>query len=247
MPSSLRAFAAISCIVCALVLFSCSASQSLVIAADGSGTFSMHAEVSALLKDYLVSLAGISGTSGPLKDGRVFDAAAITKDLQSRPGIVVQKASAPASNVLDLELGFDSLQDLAGTREALKDAGAISIVDEQDRSTLRLHLDRTTWGQLARLFPPLRDPLIAQLGPQADGNVTDDDYLAMIRFSIGDAAPALLKKSFLTLTVQPEGQIISQSGGTVSDGIVTFRIPVLRVLVLDRPLDYSVTWARSSS
>jgi len=69
----------------------------------------------------------------------------------------------------------------------------------------------------------------------------------MIRFSIGDAAPALLKKSFLTLTVQPEGQIISQSGGTVSDGIVTFRIPVLRVLVLDRPLDYSVTWARSSS
>jgi hypothetical protein len=246
MPSSLRAFVAASCIVCALALSSCTVNQSLVIAPDGSGTFSMHAEVSVLLKDYLVSLAGISGTSGPLKDGRVFDAAAIRKDLQSRPGIVVQKASTPAANVLDLELGFDTLQDLAGTREALNDAGAISIVDEQDRSTLRLHLDRTTWGELARLFPPLRDPLIAELGPQANGTVTDDDYLAMIRFSIGDAAPALLQKSFFTLTVQPTGQIIAQSGGTVNDGIVTFRIPVLRILVLDRPLNYSVTWARSS-
>jgi len=246
MPSRFRALFAVSCITVALALASCTANQTIVIAEDGSGTFVMHAEVSVLLKDYLVSLAGISGTSGPLKDGRVFDAAAIRQDLVSRPGIVVQMASSPAPNVLDLEVGFDSLQDLAGTGDAVKDTGAITIVDEDGRSTLRLHLDRATWGQLARLFPPLRDPLIAELGPQANGKVTDDDYLAMIGFSIGDAAPGLLKKSFLTLTIQPTGQIISQSGGTMSDGAVTFRIPVLRILVLDRPLDYSVTWARPS-
>jgi hypothetical protein len=228
----------------ALALASCTANQSIVIADDGSGTFVMHAEVSLLLRDYLASLADISGTASPLKDGRVFDAAAITKELQSRPGIVVQKASTPASNVLDLELAFDSLQDLVGSRDALKDAGAITIVDSADTSTLRLHLDRSTWTQLAGLFPPLRDPLIAQLGPQANGKITDADYLAMIRFSIGDAAPGLLQKSFLTLSIKPQGEIVSQSGGTVSDGAVTFRIPLLRILVLDRPLDYSVTWKK---
>jgi hypothetical protein len=74
--------------------------------------------------------------------------------------------------------------------------------------------------------------------------VTDDDYFSMIQFSMGDAAPGLLKKSFITLTVQPRGEIISQSGGTISGGAVVFRIPVLRILVLDRALDYSVTWKR---
>lgn len=233
---------AASCLLGAFVLASCTVSQTLIIADDGSGTLATHAEVSPLLRDYLASLADISGNPGPLKEGRVFDAAAIRKDFQSRPGIVVRKAATPTPASLDLELGFDSLQDVVRGQDALASAGALVVVDAGDTRTLRLHLDRATWGQLAALFPPLRDPLIAQLGPQGTGRVTDDDYLSMIRFSMGDDAPGLLKKSFVTLTVQPQGEILSQSGGIVNGNSVVFRIPVLRVLVLDRPLDYAVTF-----
>jgi hypothetical protein len=233
---------AVSCLLGAMFLSSCSVSQTLVISDDGSGTLATHAEVSLLLRDYLASLADISGTPGPLKEGRVFDAAAIRKDFQSRPGIVVQKAATPTPSSLDLELGFDSLQDVVRGQDALANAGAVVVVDAGDTRTLRLHLDRATYGQVVSLFPPLRDPLFAQLGPQGTGQVTDEDYLSMIRFSIGDDAPGLLKKSFITLTVQPAGEILSQSGGTLNGNSVVFRIPALRVLVLDRPLDYSVTF-----
>ncbi len=246
MPGKLRAAAAAACLLGLLTLSACSVDQTLVIAENESGTFVMRAELSPLLRDYLVSLADLSGNASPLKEGRIFDAAAIRKELQSRPGIAVRKAATPTSNVLDLELGFDSLQDLLSGPAALTDTGALVFVDAGDRSTLRIHLDRATWSQLARLFPPLRDPVLLQLGPQGSGQVTDDDYLAMIRFSIGDAAPGLLKKSFVTLTVQPPGEIISQSGGVVSGDAVVFRIPVLRILVLDRALDYSVTFRRAS-
>jgi hypothetical protein len=233
-----------ACLLAALACASCTVNQTLVIAQDGTGTIATHAEVSTLLRDYLGSLAEISGNSGSLKDGRIFDAAAIRRDFESRPGITVRKSATPAPGVLDLELEFDSMQDLLNGRDAVKDAGAVSIIETPETSTLHLHLDRTTWGQLARLFPTLRDPLFAELGPQANGRVTESDYLAMVQFSVGDAAPALLKKSFLTLTVQPQGEIVSQAGGTMSDGAVTFRIPMLRILVLDRPLDYSLTWKR---
>ncbi len=81
-----------------------------------------------------------------------------------------------------------------------------------------------------------------QLGPQGTGPVTEKDYLSMISFSVGDEAPGLLKKSFITLTVRPHGDILSQSGGTQTADSVVFRIPVLRVLVLDTPLEYSVTY-----
>jgi hypothetical protein len=244
MLPKLRAAALAAGLLGLLAFSACSVNQTLVIAENESGTFVMHAEVSTLLRDYLGSLSELSGSASPAREGRVFDATAIRKDFQSRPGIVVRKVATPASNVLDLELAFDSLQDLLSGPDALTDTGALVFVDAGDRSTLRIHLDRATWGQLARLFPPLRDPLLAQLGPQGNGQVTDDDYLAMIGFSIGDAAPGLLRKSFITLTVQPPGEIISQSGGAMSGGAVVFRIPVLRILVLDRALDYSVTFRR---
>ena len=107
---------------------------------------------------------------------------------------------------------------------------------------MKLHLDRTNYTQLAALFPLLKDPTFSSFMPQVNDTITDEDYLQMVQFSIGDDGPSLLKKSFITLTIDPEGDIISQVGGTLSGGAVTFRIPLLRMLVLDKPLDYSVTF-----
>ena len=75
-----------------------------------------------------------------------------------------------------------------------------------------------------------------------DDTTTEAEYLDMVSFSIGDQGPGLLKKSFITMTIDPEGDIVSQTGGTISGGAVIFRIPVLRLMVLDKPLDYSVTF-----
>jgi hypothetical protein len=237
-----RGFGAAVFLSVVLLFASCAVSQTLVIADDGSGTLTTHAEVTPLLRDYLASLAGLSGSPGPLKEGRVFDAEAIRRDFQSRPGIAVNSAATPTPASLDLELGFESLQDVVRGTDTLANAGAITIVDAGDRRTLRLHLDRATYGQIVSLFPPLRDPLFAQLGPQGTGQVTESDYLSMIRFSIGDDAPGQVKKSFFVLTVRPAGEILSQTGGALNGDEVVFRIPVLRILVLDKALDYSVTF-----
>ncbi len=229
-------------VLAALPLASCTVNQTLEVSRDGSATLSTHAEVSPLLRDYLASLAEVSGGSGALHNGRVFDAPSIRRDFQARPGVTVLKAETPTGSSLDLELGFDSLQDGLRSQGALEAAGAITVADNGESTTLRLRLDRSTYGQLVSLFPPLKDPMVQQLGPQGTGTVAESDYLEMIRFSMGDAAPGLLRKSFFTLTVRPEGQIVSQAGGTMGDGAVVFRIPVLRLLVLDRPLEYSVTF-----
>lgn len=223
-----------------LLFSSCTVNQTLDIAADGSGTLATHAEVAPLLHDYLASLAEAGG--GGLKDGRVFDPDAVRKSFQSRPGIIVQEVAAPTPSSLDLELAFDSLSFALQRQEALSITGVASLSDDENATTLWLRFDRSTWNALAALVPPLQNPIMQQLGPQGTGAVTEADYLSMISFSIGEAAPALLRKSFITLTVRPEGEILSQSGGTKNADSVVFRIPVLRLLVLDRPLQYSVTY-----
>jgi hypothetical protein len=227
----------------AVTLFTaaCSVNQTIVVKADGSGTASMHAEVSRLLADYISSLSEVSGKPAPA-GGNVFDAAAIRKDFAARPGITVTKAATPTTTSLDLDLSFTSIQDVFTRDDALKTSGALVYSESAGKKTIRMHLDRSNYAQLSALFPMLKDPTLASLGPQVNDTTTEAEYLDMVSFSIGDQGPGLLKKSFVTLTIDPEGEILSQTGGTISGSAVVFRIPVLRLMVLDKPLDYSVTF-----
>jgi hypothetical protein len=225
-----------------LSVVSCTVNQTIAISGDGSGTLAMRADVSRLLRDYIGSLSEVSGKPAPAPGASLFDAAAIRKDFEARKGLTVKKAVTPTPSSFELELSYTSIRDIFAGDATLKSAGAMTWSDDGGKKTLKLHLDRTNYTQLAALFPMLKDPSIAGLGPQVNDTITDAEYLDMIKFSLGDDGPGLLKKSFITLTVDPEGEIISQKGGTVSGGSVVFRIPLLRILVLDKPLDYSVTF-----
>jgi hypothetical protein len=221
---------------------SCSVNQTMAIRNDGSGTLAMRADVSKLLRDYIGSLSEVSGKPAPAPGSNLFDAAAIRKDFEARKGLTVTRATTPTPTSFELELAYTSISDIFAGDATLKSAGAMVWSDEGGKKTLKLHLDRRNYTQLSALFPMLKDPSIAGLGPQVNDTITDAEYLDMIKFSLGDEAPGLLKKSFVTLTIRPEGEIISQAGGTVSGGSVVFRIPLLRLLVLDKPLDYSVSF-----
>jgi len=221
---------------------SCSMKQTVVIRSDGSGTLAMHVEVARLLRDYVARLSEVSDKPILGPGGAFFDAESMRKDFESRPGITVTKAVTPSSDAVDLELTFNSVKDVFAQDESLKSAAALAYSESGGKKTIRLHLDRSNYPQLARTFPLLASPAFSAFGPQQNDTTTDDEYMEMIRFSIGDDAPALLKKSFVTLTLAPEGQILSQTGGEITGGAVVFRIPLVRLLVLDTPLDYSVTF-----
>jgi hypothetical protein len=229
-------------ILMAVFAVSCAMNQTVLIKSDGSGTLAMHVEVARLLHDYVARLSEVSDKPVLGSGGKFFDAASIRKDFESRPGITVTKAATPSNDAMDLELAFDSIQDVFTREESLKSAAALAYSESGGRKTIRLHLDRGNYPQLARTFPLLASPAFAVFGPQANDTTSDEEYLEMVSFSIGDDAPALLKRSYFTLTLDPEGEILSQTGGEIVGGAVIFRIPLLRLLVLDTPLDYSVTF-----
>lgn len=239
MPRLLRCLVPFAAL--ALLSIGCTVNQTIVVKNDGSGTASLHAEVSKLLADYLASLSEVSGKSAPA-GGAVFDAAAIRKDFESRPGITVKKAATPAPSSLDLDLAFTSLQDVFTRDDALSSSGVLVYSEAAGKKTIRLHLDKSNYTQLSALFPMLKDPTLASLGPQVNDTTTEAEYLDMVSFSIGEDGPALMRKSFITLTIDPEGDILSQTGGAISGSAVVFRIPLLRLMVLDKPLDYSVSF-----
>ncbi len=219
----------------------CSAAHNVVIKGDGSGTMTMHLEVSKLLHDYIAGLAEVSGAqqSSP---GAIFDLDAIRRGFEAQPGITVQDVSTSNTRTLDVTLAFAPLSDVFSARPGLKSANVVTFTVAEGLATLRFHLDRSNYRQVAAFFPMLASPVLQSLGPQVDQPVSQDDYLSMVRFSLGDQAPGLVKTSSITVTVRPEGDIVSQTGGSISGGQAVFQIPLLRALLLDAPLDFSLTF-----
>jgi len=221
---------------------SCSVRQTLVVKADGSGTLAMRVEITKVLHDYIMSLAEVAGQNDLLSSGKLFNTKDIQKGFESQPGVTVKRIETPKPDVLEVDLAYASIREVFAKGDAAKSAGAIAYGESGGKKTLKLHLDRTNYKQLATVFPLLANPLFEGMGPQANDTISDDEYMEMIRFSLGDEGPGLLKKSFIDLTIKPEGEILSQTGGTPTNGGVLFRIPLLRLLILDKPLDYSVTY-----
>jgi hypothetical protein len=225
------------------LLAACSINQTIAVKADGSGTAAMRVQTTKQFREYVLSIEEVSGQSELAKQGKIFDVAAIQKDLAARPGITVKRVASPNPDLLEVELGFRSIQEVySSTDPKVASTGVLRYSESGGRKSLKIHLDRKNFAQLSDVFPGLSGPVFQGLAPQENDQTTEADYLDMIQFSLGPDGPALLKQSFIDLVVKPEGQILDQTGGTVAGGAVTFHIPLLRVLVLDKPLDYSVTW-----
>jgi hypothetical protein len=229
-------------LVAALALSSCSVTEDVAIKADGSGTASLRVVMSGLLKGYLLSLAEAGGQQDLARQGKVFDLKEIRKAFQGRDGVTVTRLASPSPEVLELDLSYRSLADLLSRAEDTGGAGALAMSESGGEKTLWLHLDTRTFRKLSSALPLLDDPVFQGMGPQENETITRDDYLAMMQFSMGAQGPALLRKSFVDLTIRPEGEITAQSGGAIAGGAVTFHIPLLAILVLDKPIDCSVSW-----
>jgi hypothetical protein len=225
-----------------LLAVSCTMSNAIVVKSDGSGTVAVRVEVSKLFQEYLVSMAEVGGQAEMAKGGRLFDLKEIQKGFEGRPGITVKRLVSPKPETLEADIAFRSIQEVFASDDALKGAGLISFTQSNGTRTVKVHLDRTNYKQTSTLFPGLSNPLFEGMGPQVNDTITEAEYLEMIKFSLGDEGPTLVKKSFIEISIRPEGEIVSQTGGTQTNGTVVFRIPLLRLLVLDKPLDYSVTF-----
>lgn len=240
MPRAMRLIALILASAPLLLTGGCNVTHTVVLNNDGSGTMTMHVEVSKLLRDYAVGLAEVSGEPSAPRGDAIFDLAAIRKGFEAQPGITVREVSSSDPRSLDVDVAFASLSELFAGRAGLRGANVISLAQADGVETLKIHLDRENYRQIASFFPMLESPFSAWL--QVDQKVTEDDYTEMVRFSLGDDAPALVKKSSIVISIQPQGEIQSQTGGTVSDGSVMFKIPLLRLLLLDTSLDFSVSF-----
>ena len=144
--------------------------------------------------------------------------------------------------MLEGEFTFSNIEDVFKSEVRLSEAGVISFAKNNGVSTVRLHLNKDSFKQISSFLPGKENALIDVFGPAENEDTSESDYLEMLEFMLGDKGPAGVKASFIELRVKVKGKILSQSGGKIEGNSVLFRIPLLQVLLLDRPLDYSIAF-----
>ncbi len=213
----------------------CTSNQEIALTEDGSGTAVFHLQVHKLFADFLSDDDG--------KKTELFNAGKIKQALEKRPGVTVKKVTQSTPESIDVEVAFKNIRTLLSDDE---DDSLISFTEKNGQMVFSFHLERKNAKQLSKLFADASNPAFQEMSPRKQRTSSEKEYLEAIQFAVGNDGPAVMKESYVELKLQTDGEIVSQTGGTKKDGnTVIFHVPLLKMLLMEKPLDYTVTFSKA--
>jgi hypothetical protein len=110
--------------------------------------------------------------------------------------------------------------------------------------TCTIHLDRDMSPKmLALLSPEIAVYLEALMAPLATGEaMSKAEYLELVGSVYSKGIADEMAQSVFSASIDFPGTVQSVKGGTFSGRRAEFKIPLLDLLVLETPLNYSVIW-----
>ena len=108
---------------------------------------------------------------------------------------------------------------------------------------MKFRLDMDTYGAIEKLVPALSTPELEVYGPRYSNGMSEEEYLDMMTFLLGDGVGEIIENSYIELNVKVPGVITKAEGlEKKSDDIAALKIRLLDILVLDEPVDFELRW-----
>ncbi len=234
-----RAVAGLICaaLVAAAALTSCSARQQVLLRSNGSGSVEFRVVISKSLMDAASSLS--QGTTEAQKPGE-FDIPKIKSVFSKNPALKLDSLSSPSAGVLAGSFSFTDINKLFQNQSS---EAVVQYVRGSAGNRLEVHITRNNFADIAKLAGMDANPLYQMFGPEQNAATTESDLDQMMVYVLGDSGPAALKSSAIDVVVKVDGKITAQNGGILEGNSVHFHIPLVQLLLLAKPLDYSVTFS----
>jgi len=217
----------------------CTIKQQVELAADASGTVSMQIRLEPVFVQYIEDLSALTGES--LENG-IFNVEDIEKGFAEREDVTLLSVDTPTPDSLDMKLEYRSIEEVFSSEQQLQESGIIRFDKVSQGYSVRFHLDRQNFPAVMTFIPALQNPLFEGLGPQENDDTTEEEYYELMELALGEGGADSVRNAYIETKVNVRGTLISQSGGTITPGGVTFTVPLIRVLLLDEPLDYSLVF-----
>lgn len=218
------------------LISSCTVTEDITLTGDG-GRVSSSIDIESYFVDVLEDFSEFM----PKSDERIIDSAiSQAADQLSTSGY--------ASNVVFIKDGensyigdfdFNKLSDLM---KAFSESTEQDVIIKGENS-IDFYVDINNYSKLESLIPFLSDPNIEVYLARYNVGYSEQDYLDMLVFSLGEEAPESVKKSTITLNFTVPGEITKLEGATkTGSNSFTYSFRLIDFLLLSSPLAFSVEW-----
>ncbi|MDR1787120.1 MAG: hypothetical protein LBR16_01500 [Treponema sp.] len=226
----------------AAALCSCGAKINGELRAGGAGELRIEASFGKGIYGLARSFAAFSGDSA---GAAVLDAERINRSLRARPGVSSSSLVNSSPQTLAGTVTISALAELLNANQA---AGVTFTEKNTGKAApsgaLKVTLDRASAPQLLSLFAEeLSDYLAMLLAPIATGEaLSRQEYLETLRSIYSGAVADEIAAARVTVSLRFPSAVKAVSGGAASGRSASFDIPLLDILVLDKPCVFEVEW-----
>ena len=142
-----------------------------------------------------------------------------------------------------IDFTFTSLEDLLRDLNRREPQTIVRVTTSAVGTTLTFSLDLDNYPQLARMIPFLSDPNFETFGPLYNEGMSEEEYLDMISYILGEEGPQAIIDSVISLRITSPSIITHHVGGEKeSPNSIRCDIPLIEFLLLAQPITFSATW-----
>jgi len=236
----------------ALFFASCAAQISGSLKADGQADLQIYAALQPRMTALIRGLAAASGAAQPgsPNDTLILDGPAISASMSSAPGVASAelKNIAPAAIQGPVQISrvsdFLAKSKTGAKTQASKSPSFVVFQQGKDGGRCVVNLNRDSGPEILDLLSPeVGEYLAALMAPLATGEaLTKAEYLTLVGSVYGKSVADEISNAQVRTYIDFPGKVQGVRGGTFSGRRVELAIPLLDILVLEKPLIYDVTW-----
>jgi hypothetical protein len=219
------------------VFFSCSARIDGVVMEGGAAEINVSASLGSRTVGLVQSLMGFMGNT---RNVPVLNGEAISRSLAAASGIKSVSLKNTGSEALEGAISISNVGDFLLSEKAV----FITYSESPNSSSINIVLDRNSAPLLiSRLSPGVNDYLSALMAPVAVGEyMAAGEYINLVAMVYGRPLADEIAAARIMASVEFPRSVTSVSGGSSSGRRAEFDIPLLDILVLEKPLRYEVNW-----
>jgi len=228
-------------------MVSCSARINGILREGGSADLSIQASLEPRMTLLIRSFKAMMGNSG---SDLILDGPSISRSMAASPGVASAALTNTGPAALEGRVVIRKVEDFLSP---VKEKRFISYWEgvEAERASGRIivSLDRETAPELiALLSPEAVEYLSALMAPAVIGeDISKPEYLKLVSSLYGSAIADEIRNAKIQVSIGFPGTITTIRGGTASGSSgrqAQFELPLLDLLVLERPLTWEVSWQR---
>ena len=229
---------------CILLLSSCVVAEKLTLTGDYTQVKAVpgknHVDLS--VDDFFVGIVEDlsdwenTGNNDPIIDVAIQD---FVKNLE---------ASSVTSSIRFLETGHntymgdfsftDFRQLLIDLSNGQSDQSVVTMTEKNGKTHVEISINMGNYEQLTKMIPFLADPNFEVYGPLYNNDLTEEEYLEMVSFILGEQCPDSIAASSIKIQVVAPKAISDHNGKLRNSKTVEFSFPLIDFLLLHHSIDF---------